>query len=289
MTDWTFRYGTDGIELNTDVDPTSPFVDIERVQGLSNAPYRTTEREREGMDGGFVDAEFESIRTIILEGTVYAGSNFDDLEPFMDTLKANYGPVHTSRPFYFTVPGVGQRIVFCKSYGVKYDMDAARRVGSSPIQIQLMAANPLVYSTSLIQVQTGLGGEDPGRAYNKSFNYGYGTPVTGGLASVENLGNRETDGILTIRGPITDPKIVHDETNRFLAFNIVLNGVQDLVIDLRNRSVLLEGTANRRSAMTSDSRWFLFVPGNNSLRFQGDWHDMSSAPILSVATRSAYR
>jgi hypothetical protein len=286
---YLFQYKNDGVVLNTDVTPDEPFVDITKVSGLDNAPFRTTEREREGMDGGFVDAEFETVRTIVLEGTVYAGSDFDKLEPYMDSLKTNYAPRRHPEPFYFEIPGIFKRLAFAKSYGVKYDIDQARRIGSSPIQIQLIAEDPAIYSSGVINLETTLAVATTGRGYNRSFDYGYGPPIAGGRITITNAGNRPTGGVLTIRGPIEDPEIVHDISGNHLAFDITLHEEQYLDIDLRNRTVLLNGSANRRGSMMASSQWFLLDPGPNSLRFQGSKIAESPIPVLEITTRSAYR
>ena len=134
MDDLTFQFGEDGVLLNTDPiipfeDLSSAFVDITNIQGLSSAPFRTTERSREGQDGGFIDAELEEMRTIIIDGTVYAPTYA--LEPYLESLKANYAPSKTTKPFYFQAPGINGRVVFCKSYGVKYDWTVDRRLWTS--------------------------------------------------------------------------------------------------------------------------------------------------------------
>src|SRR5881392_2280689 len=97
MDTYTFQYRDNGVILNSDpVDPTDPFVDIIKVTGLDSAEYRSTERDREGQDGGFADAEFEKMRTIVLEGTVYCPT--DVIESYLDSLKGNYGPVKQPEP-----------------------------------------------------------------------------------------------------------------------------------------------------------------------------------------------
>ena len=43
LSDLTFRLGTFGTILNTDVS--TPFVDVGKVTGLDSAPFRTSERD----------------------------------------------------------------------------------------------------------------------------------------------------------------------------------------------------------------------------------------------------
>jgi hypothetical protein len=283
---YTFQFGDDGIVLNTVADANSPFVDVETINGLDNVDPRATVREREGMDGGFIDAEFESSRLIILTGTIYSPS--DQLETFLDTLKANYEVSTTSKPFYFVSTG-GQRLVYCKCIsGLRYTWTHLLSIGKVTFQIQLQAEDPAIYE-SASTVSTELGGSVTGRSYNKSYDFGYGgTSSYSGTLSVYNAGNKDTDATLTITGGVTSPVIVNDSTGYKLDFiGFTVDSTDELSINLRNRTIVLNGSTNRRNALRSSSRWFMLPPGSTTLRFLGTI--TSGTPTLSVTFRSAYR
>lgn len=287
LSPYQFVYQDGGILLNDDALPSKPFVDIVRVSGLDNAPFRTTERDREGMDGGFADAEFEKSRTIVLEGTVYGPHT--ELYTYMESLKNNYAPVNQPQPFYFQPPSTSRRVVFCKSYGCKYDIDQAWRIGSSPIQLQLFAEDPTIYDDPTTQVSCSLPIEGTGRGYDKSYDYGYGGPNSGGSLTWINSGNRPGTGTIIITGPIINPVITHDTSGSELEFNITIAAGQTLTVELRDHTVLLNGTANRRSALVNTSRWFLLQPGANSLRFGGTDPGGTTDPTMTLLARGAYR
>jgi len=103
LADYTFQLDS-GVVLNTD---TLPFVDVQRVVGLDSAPYRETIRDHEGTDGGYIDAEFETGREVIVEGIAYC--DVDNAETFFDSLKQNYAPVTTPIPFVL-------RLGYCKTH-----------------------------------------------------------------------------------------------------------------------------------------------------------------------------
>lgn len=294
MDDWTFRFKDDGLLLNADItyDPVTgqanPFVDILNVTGLSNAPFRTTENNREGQDGGFVDAEFEQMRTIVLEGMVYA--NVNTVAAYLQSLKKNFGPNKTVQPFYFKEPGLNDRVVFAKSYGVNYDWTTALRTGTTPVQFQLIAEDPSIYDAEPTTATIGLSIPAGGRGYNRAYNYAYGAASLGGMANVFNGGDKDATATIKIFGPVTDPGVYHDVTGRVLQFQMVLLTGQFLTINLRNRTVYLNDSASRRNALTNYSRWFLLSPGSNSLRFLGsDPIGGAPDPIMSVEARGAYR
>lgn len=280
----TFQYKDDGVVLNT--DPALPFVDVESVDGLDNAPYRTTERDFEGADGGFVDAQFEKIRTIVLEGTIYADSG--SLESFLDTLKNNFEPSTDAFPFYWVAPGLGLRSVLAKSYGIRYKWTTERRLGIVPFQIVLQAENPSILAGQSVTwgpytLPTPLA---LGRGYNKAYNFDYGgSGQVVGSVIISNLGNKDADAVFVIIGDLGNPKITHDNTSRFLQLQLSLTSSDRLELDTRYRTVYLNGVS-RRSALTTSSAWFKLVPGTNSLRFTAG---ISGAGYLQVITQDTYR
>jgi len=283
LTDHQFQYGDSGLLINGDA--VAPFMDIDKVDGLDMAPFRVSTKAFEGMDGGYLDAEFEDMRTVVLEGTIYASSG-DTLEAFLDDLKYNFRPGQVPTPFYFK-PGTstGQRLVYAKSLGVRYSWDMLRRVGASACQIQLMAEDPTIYEGT---AQTGsmvLGAlAVTGRGYDKAFNYGYGGGYFAGAYVLTNDGNKNANVQFTLNGPLTNPRIVNDDLGVYLELDTTLLSGDSIVIDMYNRTITLNGTASRRNVMTAASDWFLLSPGANNIRFQST----GGSGTASYSFRNAY-
>lgn len=263
--DFSYMLGDGGIILNPN-STIMPFVDITSVKGLDNAPYRTTERDHEGTDGGFMDAEYEKGRSIVLEGTLYAVA--DQVEPYLDNLKANFAPSRTLIPFYFKKPGVAERFLKVKPLGVRYDIDQIRRLGYTDVQFSMFAEDPRVYSSNLRdftiqQTAVSIGG----RSYNKSYSYSYGASITPSGGNFPVGGNRPTPPIITISGPAEYPIIVNDTLGATMLFDIILDSGSSLTIDMYYHTVKINGVENRRSSLVSPE-WFFFQPGNNFLRYR---------------------
>jgi hypothetical protein len=276
--DFTFQYTDTGVTLNTDV--ASNFVDITKVSGLDSAPLRTSEHDREDMDGGFIDAMYEKMRTVVLEGMVYG------TETYLDTLKANFAPTLRAQPFYFLAPGVQERVLFVKSLGVKYDWEQLRRIGMSPIQFQMQAEDPAIYG-ALSSGAVDLSGTTTGFGFPFAFPSGFGgTSSYTSLLTLTNDGNRPTDATFTIVGPVIAPILKHDQTGNQLQFNINIASGDWLTVNLRNKTIRLNGVANRRGTLTVGSRWFMLTPGINTVRFLGS---STATATLQYTTRPAYR
>jgi hypothetical protein len=284
LDDYTFKLGDSGVVLND--DPALPFVDIEKVTGLDSPPFRETTREHEGVDGGFLDAEFERGRDIILEGVVYADETGTGVETFMDSIKFNYAPVTAPIPFYFKAPGVEERLVFVKSRGVSYDWDQLRRLGMARIQFKMFGEDPRIYTSVEETLDIPFSGfTGSGFSFSLAFSFGFGAAVLPPGGTVTNSGNRPAPAIITIDGPVTDPRITNDTLGLTLSFVITLSGTDSLVIDLGSRTAILNGTTNVRGTLI-DPTWWLLAPGDNSITYTAG---SGTGSNLNITFRSAWR
>lgn len=282
--DLTFVLNSTGVVLN---DSTAlPFVDIDSVKGLDSSPFRTTVHDHEGDDGGFMDAEFEKGRDIVLGGTIYASTA--TIETYLDTLKANWGPSSTQIPFYFKSPGVNERFLYVKPLGMNYDWNAARRLGICDVQFSAFAEDPRIYDNSLHSLTINLGATVfTGFGFPLGFSFGFGgVSSTTDTATIDVDGNRPTPPVFTIDGPVTNPRILNDTTGNEMIFSIDLANTDTLVVDAKNKTVQLNGTANRRSSLQAPT-WFYLQPGVNTIRFRAS----SSDPTATLTTdyRPAWR
>jgi len=275
LSDYEFQLNDTGEVLNGP-DIATPFVDIVKVTGLDSAPYRETLRDHEGQDGGFIDAEFETGRDVILEGTAFC--DITSVEPYLDNLKANFAPVTEPIPLYFKSSGVAERVIFVKPRGVKFEWETARRIGMTAIQFLMYAEDPRIYDNNLQSSVITFGGlATTGFGFPFGFNLSFGATVPPNGTFIVVLGNRPTPGILTISGPVTDPVIINDTDSKTLAISITLGVGDTLVLDMQNRTAILNGVTNVRGSMTQ-ADWFLFNPGSTFIRFGG----ASGTAVLTI-------
>jgi hypothetical protein len=280
LADHTFQLDTGPI-LNT--DSITPFFDVERVPGLDSPPFRETIRDHEGTDGGFIDAEFERGREVTIEGTAY--SDVGSVEDYLDQLKENFAPRQSPIPFVFKPPGVAERVLFVKPRGARYDWELARRTGTTPVQLMMYAEDPRIYDNLLQEVVVPFGGlATTGFGFNFGFNLSFGAVVPPSGGTVVNAGNRPTPAILEIAGPVVDPRVVNTTDSRSLEFFITLISGDVLTVDLVNRTVVLNGTVNKRNSLIVP-QWFLFNKGTTFVTFGG----ASGSGTLTIKFRNAWR
>jgi phage-related protein len=248
LSDYEYQYdeaSNGGVLLNDDaagVAATLPFIDVANVSGLDSAEFRTATSQHEGVDGSWIDTDFMQQRTIVIDGTIYAAPT--SAEVICDSLKGNFEP-GPDRPFYFKHPGVNQRFILGKSQGVRYDVATLRRTGQTAFQATILCGDTYIYDgTAFSNV----------RAANTTGNLNPG-------------GNHNAWPVVTVTGPASSGYTVRNNTlGRTLTLNFALSSGQTAVINMRKRTVLLNGTTNRRGNVTGQF-WWLAKNVNNALQF----------------------
>lgn len=289
LDDYAFMFSDTGILLNANNNAPlvgAPIFDVQSVKGLDLNNVRTSMRISEGEDGGTVEGEFIDPRTITVEGVLFCNAG-DSIETQLDMLKANYQPGTVDKPFYMKSPGVAQRVVFCKSLGVFYDIDQARRYNSTSFQIILQAGDPIIYSSAVKSISGTLSSEvTGGHGFDHAYDLGFGGITTSGsYISIVNSGNKAVGANINLPGPVTWPRLVSDTASKTLYFPGLVAGVGDIIaIDLKRRTVKLNG-ASRRLYVDVNEGWFKILPGTNVIRYQA----VSTTPVpLDGTFRDGY-
>lgn len=281
LQDYEYQLEDDGVLLNpsiADYTATLPFIDIDKVSGLDSPEYRLSQRDHEGVDGGYVDAEFLTTRTIVVEGTLYADPN--DADTVCDTLRYNYRPMKDTVPFYYKHPNKPVRLIYGKPQGVRYDVERLRSEGKTAIQLTILCPDPYIYDATLQQQFEGrITYQGSGHGFNHGFNLSFGGDVgdPGGL-EVFNSGNHIAYPLITIFGPVTNPVISESSSGRHIGLSITLGNGEYVTIDTRRHRVTLNGMVSRRNTVTAGSRWPYVKPGTSSFTFSGS----SNVPVPSA-------
>ena len=154
---------------------------------------------------------------------------------------------------------------------------------------QLRAPDPRKYAVDETIVDTSLQTEAAGYTFPMTFDYTFGAHGTAGLVSIVNSGSYDTYGVLTVRGPIIHPSIEHVEMGRTVSIDMSLSADEFLEINLKTKTILLNGTESRRNKLDAGSEWFFFQPGESTLRFTG--YQITPGPEtanLAIMLRSAW-
>lgn len=258
-----------------------PFIDVSSITGLDAAPLRVSTTEHTQYDGTYVDSPYISMRTIAITGILYTDPS--DPDTLLNQLRDDYTS-DTVRPFYFKLPSQPIKFINVQGGGFQYPVDTNRRRGVTNIQATLLAGDPYIYDYPAQNVTIGVPTVPTvGTSFNMSFNVGFGGSIPVYTAVVFNNGTRTAYPTITLTGPITNPRLA-DGFGITMAFSISLSAGDSLVIDCKNKSVVLNGTVSRRNTLAG-TQWFTVPRGaSESISFTAD----SGTGSATISLNSTY-
>lgn len=106
------------------------------------------------------------------------------------------------------------------------------------------------------------------------------------LNIITNNGNEKTDPIIIISGPGTGFLIGNESTGEEFELSSALVEGDSVVIDVKRRTVVKNGTTNLYGDFTGD--FWSIIPGDNELRFLVDNGHELGITNLNIAFRDAY-
>lgn len=188
------------------------------------------------------------------------------------------------KPFVFVVDEPGHSKQANVQIVSKPDMTINDYKNHLEFTIQMKASDPRKYSKELHNIANTLStSSTQGRAYPRNFYYSFGAITSDSVLHARNDGNYHSYGVLRVSGPVRNPRLYHVEQNKFLQINETIATDSFIDINLRTRTIKLNGKQFKRSALSTDSSWFTLGPGENSIRFTGTQH------IPAVEGRQAAR
>lgn len=239
LNDYEYMYKDTGLLLNGAV--ALPFWDVLKVSGLDMPDYNANIDDVDSQQGGTVYALYSMVRTIIIEGMLYA--NPSTIESTIDTAIANFLPNNTDYPFYYKAPGLAQRYINGKAIKFLSDTETLRRTGLAAFQLQIACGDPRKYINNADQVMVA------------GTNY---TPA--------NPGNVETYPIITVVGAFTTITFTNVTTGKAITLTTTRIAGDVTVIDFKNKSVTINGIQNS-SVVTGTAWWNIPAGGANSFNY----------------------
>lgn len=242
-----------------------PYV-IEEIDGLGSADIRTSSFLYSGRDGGEIPEQNLGFRDISISGQIL-GDTCDHNQQLRKSYFDNL-PIRTLLPVYITTFNGERFVTYCKV--IKPDCKFVKGGRESEFLLQLRSGDPYFYSTDGGELQSAIVErmEDSG---------GYVTPYVlpviwddgGAPTIVINSGNATVYPVIIIHDTAHDPIITNEATGEQFAMNINTNDGDELVIDMLNRTVKLNGS-DVIGNKVDGSVWWGLLPGNNPIRFDTD-------------------
>jgi len=280
-TDWQFE--ANGLLLGSGTS-----YDVRVIAGLAgSAPVRGADVQRTLRHGSRAGSDFLAPRQIILEFDIMpsATETFDDL---LQALSQALPVAEDEYEIAFQVPGVANGVtarILGRTRKRDIGVDLEYFYGYAKPRFQIIASDPRIYAEAQSLAMVGLPTTEGGRTYPRTYPRTYGSVSTGGTITANNAGTFSTPVVFTLTGPATNPTIENVTQGKSLEFNIVLASGETLVIDTDSRTVLLNGTASRYSALMASSEWFDLDPGDNQIDYRAATSTISE---ITATWRSAW-
>lgn len=175
--------------------------------------------------------------------------------------------------FRYCLPGLGTRMMIGRTRRFLPDLEKVK-VGYGEAICEFVPSNPLSLDDTELSARTSR--ELIGDGILAPFATPFSLPANtiSGIVEATASGNAPSPWRCVIVGAITNPVLTHIGSG--MKIDLRANGGIDLqvgetvVVDSRNKSIILQGTADRRVNLTLGSEWFDLEVGLNHLKLEAD-------------------
>ncbi|MFF4454984.1 phage distal tail protein [Streptomyces goshikiensis] len=164
--------------------------------------------------------------------------------------------------------------------------------------IQWEATDPRRYSVIEQQVVTSLPAPEPGLEWGVppgperlTYPLRFGAPGSTGAVVAVNDGDAPSNPVITFRGPVSLPSVTNVRTGEVIEYDIDLAADDELLVDTREGTVTINGTASRLYTATARSvpeQSLDLDPGPTSLLFRAAPGSTDPRAAASIRWRSAF-
>jgi hypothetical protein len=257
------------------------------VLGLDTPEYRLSINEKAGEDGGNASSAFYGPRLVTLEGYIRGGSValYEEnrrafASAFAINREANGTPVLTR--FEFTTLS-GAQYYF---YGIpRRPVFSQTNIDYCDFMVSIVVPQPQLFSVDEVSSGQVLLPEPTGITFPLTFPITFGG-VLGGTYAANNPGTMLSWPVITLRDSLTSPYILNATTGQVMQLNYTLLNGDVVEINMLDKTIVLNGSANLLSTKSLDSEWWAMQPGNNVIIFASGGG--SDTGTLEVTFNPAY-
>lgn len=256
------------VNVNGLVFGTKPFYLTPALQGISKPQIRTTGDDFSGADGGYIGGQNYSRRTIVLNGFVEGGTQF--VQDRIDEMNAGL-PIRQTLPVFVTSYTGVTRYTEAVLTDIKSDIEIENQ---RMFQITLLCPDAYFYDAG--------DGVDPNSGWLEQSIYktvggGFILPVITPIvtspgttpATITNSGAVTISPQIVLKDRFTNPKITNKRTGQFIKINVTTAPGDTVTIDMKNRTIVLNG-GSIAAYRSSDSSWWTLPPGDSMVTLESD-------------------
>jgi hypothetical protein len=257
---------------------------VTQMDGVDDLPtVRQSDVPRAQQDGSFGGLDYLDERVITLGLNLIAPDN-PTFRQMRQDLETAFQPMRSAElPLYLFN---NTRIIFARVKKRSGGMDLSWAQTQGETLLELVATDPRKYAANLTTLAASVAVLGGGVTFPLTFPLTFGTATVSGQIIATNAGNYSTLPTAHITGPVDNPRIEHTDQGAAITMAISLAAGDYLDIDFAAHTIILNGTASRRSTLTAASRWFELTPGDNHLRYSADTVQLGS--VCTLTFRSAW-
>jgi hypothetical protein len=261
LNDYEYQYKDSGVGIPLNTTSALPFWDVTKVTGLTDFPELAYDvLDLDGQNGGYVTGNYFRHRMLIPEGYLYCVPS--DVDINNELFKATILPDGIDYPFYFKHPNKTQRYFMGKPIAYQADVEAGRRTGIMPFQLQVGCTDPRSYIDIAPVNWTS--------ASNYTFTNAGNTP-TGQLISI--TATSTTTATITIQNVTTALSF---------SFSTAVTSGQVITIDVEKLIIKVAGVLRNVNLTLTGTSWPTALPGLNT------WKITSNVGNGTSTTKSAF-
>lgn len=232
------------------------------IEGLGKPTIRTSSDFFGGRDGGYVSSQFYGMRVIVVRG-FYAAPSCESAQGLRDSL-IDALPIRQKLPLFVQMFEGTNYFTEVFVTDVKMDVSAPT---SGLYQLTLVAPDPYLYAAGDgIDPESGYITQEIYKLVGGGYVMPYILPVTweaGETAAIiENTGDIWVYPTITLTGKYTNPKVSNLTTGKIVQLNVTTAPTDIIVIDMKNRTITLNG-GSIAAYRSDDSSWWALLPGDN--------------------------
>lgn len=262
-----------------------------RLRGITGLFSRALEANSPDLPryhGSLVGARYDQSKRVEVSFAVAPEDRFAAMEAFKPL-------VDSEDELLVELSGLDPVVLFCRPVRADIPVDERAERGYAVGTVAFEASDPVLYSPDVTQATLVPFVSAEGVEYPITYPTSYGSGGSGGGTTISLDGSWETWPRFVIAktsgDPLTNPIIENLTGGQRLALNAnggaILIAGQSLVIETHpaRRSIRFATGASRYGKLSSDSRFFPLLPGDNVLRFRASG-DTTGATV-AVSARSA--
>jgi hypothetical protein len=253
--------------------------EIVSVEGLADSPeVRSTDLARVARHGFLPGQDYLGGRSVTLTVDIY-GWDDTSFAALVGAFRAVFTPGGPEEPLSFRLAGLADGgVVSINARPRRLSLPLTSAYWSNAVRatVQLYATDPLIYSALTTTTTIALPQPPGGFTFDLTFDFDFGAQGGPTTVTIVNSGTATAYPTVRVNGPVTDPSLRNETLDREVSVGLVVDTGEWLDIDFKNRTVLLNGSANRYQYLTVADWWGL-EPGSNSIRYSAQEWSASSA------------